>query len=262
MSHTSKSRVTQAIELMKNGELSGEELAAHVEAPSPTAEEFFEQSPTPKTKKGVKPTGVVIPRKMKVVQIQIPIIGTSGLLCHAWSKKAIDQMARKQSQIDSGNAKSKAAKREPKIPEDEFRGSLYGPLEFGRHKGKYWFPATAFKRACATASLSMGADISKSFVLQSFHIRGEAEGGMGCVLEGTPEMVQHMVKIPYPANVADIRYRGMFYAWSTMLDITFNEAMVSESTIVEILNVAGFGVGIGEWRPEKGGIYGQFKVSG
>ena len=42
--------------------------------------------------------------------------------------------------------------------------------------------------------------------------------------------------------------------------IDYDEEMMQIDTIINLLNRAGFGVGIGEWRPEKDGQFGRFRV--
>ncbi len=42
---------------------------------------------------------------------------------------------------------------------------------------------------------------------------------------------------------------------------TLNSGAISAEQIANLLNTAGFGVGIGEWRPEKNGSYGRFHVA-
>jgi hypothetical protein len=44
--------------------------------------------------------------------------------------------------------------------------------------------------------------------------------------------------------------------------IKFNTSAISAEQVANLLNVAGFGVGIGEWRPERNGSYGRFHVGG
>jgi hypothetical protein len=61
-------------------------------------------------------------------------------------------------------------------------------------------------------------------------------------------------------NKADIRYRGQVVSWDATLNITYNAAVVSFDYIVNMLNAAGFGVGVGDWRPERDGIFGRFEV--
>ena len=37
--------------------------------------------------------------------------------------------------------------------------------------------------------------------------------------------------------------------------VRYNQGVLSESQILNLLNTAGFAVGVGEWRPEKDGAY-------
>jgi hypothetical protein len=43
--------------------------------------------------------------------------------------------------------------------------------------------------------------------------------------------------------------------------VRFNANVLSAAQIVNLFNTAGFGVGIGEWRPEKDGQFGMFHVA-
>jgi hypothetical protein len=61
-------------------------------------------------------------------------------------------------------------------------------------------------------------------------------------------------------GTADIRYRPEFKQWKMPVTLKFNAAVISVEQIANLLNTAGFGVGIGEWRPEKNGSYGRFHV--
>lgn len=62
-------------------------------------------------------------------------------------------------------------------------------------------------------------------------------------------------------GTADIRYRGEFREWSADLAIRFNASVLSAEQITNLFNMAGFGVGVGEWRPERSGSFGMFHVA-
>ena len=51
--------------------------------------------------------------------------------------------------------------------------------------------------------------------------------------------------------------------WPTdgTLDITYNASAITPAQVVNLLNIGGFGVGVGEWRPEKDGGFGRFHVA-
>ena len=69
-------------------------------------------------------------------------------------------------------------------------------------------------------------------------------------------MREDMVRIGM--GVADMRYRAEFWPWHAELEISYNTRALSLEQIMNLLNTAGFGVGIGEWRPERDGDKGRF----
>lgn len=189
----------------------------------------------------VAPKTVVIEIPPVVIRtMPIRIVGDSPLISHKWSDKA------KQMMLDKQMGKA-VPKKEPKDPEQEYRDSLYEHPD-----GGYGFPSVAFKAAAVSACRSVDG-IKMTEARAAFHVPGEL-----VKIDGTPEMREDMVRIGM--GTADIRYRGEFKQWSATLLIRFNENVLTPSQIVNLFNVAGFGVGIGEWRPEKDGSYGMFHV--
>lgn len=71
-------------------------------------------------------------------------------------------------------------------------------------------------------------------------------------------MREDMVRLP--SRVADIRYRGQFRDWSATVPLRVNTSVLSLEQIANLFVVAGFAVGVGEWRPERNGQYGTFEV--
>ena len=55
--------------------------------------------------------------------------------------------------------------------------------------------------------------------------------------------------------------RPMFENWNCEFDVTYNASNISPEQIINLINWAGFQSGAGSWRPEKGGIYGQYEVT-
>ncbi len=172
--------------------------------------------------------------------IQLGIAGTSPLICHQWSEKAKKQMLDKQTkQAKNG--------RETKDPDQDYEDSLYLHPE-----GGYGFPAVAFKAAAVRAGTY--ADMKMTFLRGAFHVIGELAR-----IEGTPEPREDMVRVNNGAP--DIRYRGMFPTWHTTLTIRYNARAISAEQILNLFQVAGFSVGVGEWRPERNGSFGTFEVA-
>lgn len=177
---------------------------------------------------------------------RMKIVGDASLICHAWSVKAKREMLDKQ----MGKATKGRAK---KNPEMDFEQSLY-PYP----SGGYGFPAIGFKAAAVTACTSLGKAITKVQARQAFHVNGFERNEL-VKIDGTPTPREDMVRVGMGA--ADIRYRGEFKTWSCVLEVRYNACALTLDQIVNLFNVAGFAVGIGEWRPERDGQYGLFHVA-
>ena len=171
--------------------------------------------------------------------LRLRLIGTSALIVHKWSEKAKKQMLDKQ----MGRASQGKA---PKDPEQDYRESLYI-----RDDGSYGFPAVAFKAAAVRAGTY--CDMKMVFLRGAFHVEGDL-----VPIEGEPEPREDMVRVGM--GTADIRYRPQFPKWATELEITFNSRALTAEQIVNLFEIAGFAVGVGEWRPEKDGQFGRFRV--
>jgi len=63
-------------------------------------------------------------------------------------------------------------------------------------------------------------------------------------------------------QTSDIRFRGQILDWSATLLVSHNVNVVSFDHLINMLSTAGYGVGIGEWRPERDGTFGRFEVVG
>jgi hypothetical protein len=179
--------------------------------------------------------------KLDIKLISVRIVGDSALICHRWSHKAKKQILDKQMGVPSEG-------KEHKDPEADYRDSLYAHPD-----GGCGFPTIAFKDAAVQACTSLGKSVTKVAARQAFHIVGELVR-----IEGEPRMREDMVRVGQ--GTADIRYRGEFPQWACNLTIRYNARVLTAEQISNLLNTAGFAVGVGEWRPEKDGSFGLFHV--
>lgn len=91
----------------------------------------------------------------------------------------------------------------------------------------------------------------------AFHVIGDLVEIKG----SRPAMRTDFVRVGrFSQRTADIRYRAEFKEWRVDLRILYNMRVISKEQIAHLLNLAGFSVGIGDWRPEKGGQFGMFEV--
>jgi len=192
------------------------------------------------TQAGSGPVGIVLPA-MNLQTIKMTVIGDSPLICHAWSSKAKKQMLDKQ-------MKKAVEKKAAKNPEQDYEESLY------KHPtGGFGFPSVGFKSAMVSAC-RFAEGVKMTELRGALHVVGDM-----VKIEGEPQPREDMVRVGM--GVADIRYRGEFRKWKAVLTIQFNASIISAEQIANLLNVAGFGVGVGEWRPERNGSFGRFHVA-
>lgn len=198
-------------------------------------------------------TAVELP-PLNLQTLDIPIIGDSGLICHAWSAKAKKQMLDKQ-------MKKATSGKVAKDPWQDFCETLYWldgmpekPTEDDVMTARFGFPAVAFKSAAITAVTSTGG-MTKVMARQCFHILGEFVE----ILGPAPSMREDMVRVGM--GTADIRHRAEFETWGATLRVQHNANVLSAEQVISLFEAGGFGVGIGDWRPEKDGVSGRFHVA-
>lgn len=185
-------------------------------------------------------------QKIKVEMATISIKGLSPLIMHRWSEKARREMLDKQMK--------KTVKKEAKSPEEQYEASVYRLDD-----GSLGFPADAFKKAMIRGAKQIGLVMTDART--SFFVHGEycARDDRELVpITGEVQPREDMVRLN--GATADIRFRGQVIGWSANLKISYNSSITSFDQIVNMLHAAGYGVGVGEWRPEKDGTFGRFEV--
>lgn len=185
---------------------------------------------------------IVLP-ELKQREVVIQLRGTSPLLMHKFSEKS------KREMLDKMQGKAKASKREIRDPEKDYQESMYV-----RPDGSYGFPALAFKNAVVTAANDAG--IQKVLARRAFHVTGDEL----VKIDGAPTMREDTVRVGMGST--DLRYRAEFQEWSTEIPLIFNEGVISLEQLLNLFRIAGFGVGVGDWRPERNGMHGTWEVAG
>lgn len=212
-------------------------------------------------------------RPLKRSIAKIRIVGDSPLIIHAWSEKAKREMLEAQ----QTQKKTKAKKKDAKVPVADFINSLYWLTEKPETDGKtdneleekyeealqngarFGFPVMAIKKAANSAAYRNGWVRNQMELRGAYFLRSEFNGLAEIISDEPPLMREDMVRINL--GKADIRYRGQFDNWNMVLTIEYNEnGNISIEDIINCINAGGYSVGIGEWRPEKDGEYGRFHV--
>lgn len=179
--------------------------------------------------------------------ISVPIVGTAPLIMHRFSEKAKRQM------LDT--AQGHQTPKAPKDPDAEYQAAFYRLKD-----GRPGVPAVAFKLATIGAARFYGKAVTMTSLRQFLFFSGEpgADGQALVPIEGDPEMREDVTRVG--KGGPDLRYRPMFREWSTTLILTYVTASLTRSSLLSLIDAGGFGVGVCEWRPERSGDFGTYRV--
>lgn len=185
--------------------------------------------------------------KLDEETIRVPIVGTSPLIIHRFSEKAKKQM------LDA--MQGKRSPKVPKDPEAEYEAAAYKFPD-----GGYGFPVIGFKQATVSAARFYGKDVSMTSLRQFVFFRGDLgeDGQMLARIIGKPHIREDVARVARGGT--DLRYRPEWTEWSTTLDITYIKSAITRNSVISLLDAGGLGVGVGEWRPEKNGDFGTYRV--
>lgn len=241
-----------------------------------------------------KAGGQIVIAPIEVEDIAIHVIGQSPLVVHRFAEKATRQMLHKQMNPQVAARKN----RDAKVPVDDFLGALHvlpptgdwngvPTLVWwddpdGQHAngepvaeedipdivggvaavGRFGFPAVGFKAAAVRAAKAEGVNMTDarmaflvgSTILSSDLVEVEAVGAPGPIMRMDIARTQ--------TGVADVRFRPEFTRWKAKVPVRINLRVMSVESCLSLFKGAGFGVGVGEWRTEKDGVWGSFDVVG
>lgn len=174
------------------------------------------------------------------------IVGTSDLLVHNFSQKSRQAIKDKQMQSAIGR------RRVARDPQAEFEASMYRGS-----KGEHLFPSSAFGRAVVDACRTFDTKaLSMTKARQLFWCLNEF---VEIELSGEPFLDERMVRIGN--GVSDIRYRARYpQGWSAEVEFRYNAGATSVEQLATLMVIAGESIGIGEYRVQKGGYFGTFKL--
>lgn len=211
--------------------------------------------------------------------IKIRIVGDSPLIVHNWSEKA------KREMYETQTGKAKTKKKPCKMPFDDFARALYWitpmPTELikdpcnGEERevvtedlfskaikdgAKFGFPVISFKKAGNSAAVRREWVKNATRLREAYFIDSEY-GELTEIKGDIPQLREDVVKVGGASKSADLRYRPIFEHWYCDLVLRINAGYgMTADDIINVVNAGGSGPGVGEWRPEKNGIYGKYHV--
>lgn len=188
---------------------------------------------------------VVSLKPISVAHATITIEGISPLIQHKWSEKALREMREK-------HAGKKTKNRDVRDPIAEAEASTYLTPD-----GKHGIPLLAMKASfIGAAHKDLG--VEKTLVRKGLFIKSPDPSGIIPMRCDNPSIREDYVRVGMGGT--DLRYRPQFDHWEIDIPIEFDTDLLQLTDICNLIDRAGFGVGIGEWRPERGGEFGRYRV--
>lgn len=183
----------------------------------------------------------VIIEQPTILSVGLEITGTADLIQNRFSQKSVEQMLRKHMGI--------SVQRESKKPREVLEDATVKNLD-----GRVAMPPTGLKLAMIGAASQLKG-LKKTHLRTALFVQGNS------IPITYDEMVPRMdiTRTSGIGRVPDVRFRPSFRNWKARLIIQFADILTVQ-TVVDLLNRAGHS-GIGEWRPEKNGSFGTFRVT-
>jgi hypothetical protein len=184
---------------------------------------------------------------MNIQTLRVKISGDTPLLMDRFPESARAEILAKQTGLAKGNKKLRNI-------QEEIRQSVHYLPD-----GTAGFPAAGFKNGMVRA-VGLASDSIRTF--NSNHVMGiqiiNQVSGLIPIKFKKQDTMKH-----YIGN--NEKVSPQFWEWSCELVIRFDANNISPSDIVNLINYAGFHVGLGAWRPkcrDRGsGSYGMYHAT-
>ena len=173
---------------------------------------------------------------MSVKEIECKIKSTSPLLMHAYQMDKIDGFEKKPAKEQAEYAAYRDPQtRELYIPGPNFLRAMVSAAIFSKGKGR-----ASLQKPVAACVLVTAARIGL----------------------GTTEYAIDSRRVVMPTTKGSVtRHRPRLDQWSVSLKIEFEDCLLKESEVRQIVDNVGLRVGLLDFRPEKKGPFGRFMVT-
>jgi hypothetical protein len=202
------------------------------------------------------------PKGRQVIDIEPLALAVATFEIESLSPMLLQCLSDKsKKQMEEGRAGTKKKKKEYGTPEDQAKDAISGYLIGGK-----------FGRPWTKSSLHVPNSWFKNMLINvaGRHVDALKLNTAGGVFQVVESMVpishkgisihEGWVKVPAKTGAPVLRFRGMLEKWSCTFSIRYNTGMINSTALAVIVETAGFANGLGDFRPQKNGHYGQFQI--
>lgn len=182
-------------------------------------------------------------------RIQVEIVGVTPLLIHRFGEQAEQAKATRRQIVQDSDPRTEATK-----------------AAYIAKDGSYFFSAYSIAAAMGNAGSShkqRGSRKSLRFVVPSA-VSTIPTDGITILKNGSGPAKSFEVDsrpVTIPATKGRVmRHRPRFDEWGAKFELVVNDDLLAVETAHQLLTEAGQSIGIGDFRPEKRGPFGTFRV--
>lgn len=182
-------------------------------------------------------------------EIRVRILGTSPMIQHRYPLKAWREMllpARKRNRAELDQTLKHQ-------PYDEFREAAYVNRD-KKAAAMFHIPNAMFHGALAAAALDIPG------VQRTQIERLTKVVDLNIELYGVPQIFCAMVRNSGMNRAPDVRTRPVFPRWACEITVRYVSSIVTAKAVMNLLGAAGVIIGVGDWRCQKGGPFGAFRL--
>lgn len=186
---------------------------------------------------------------IKTRRIITHMVSTTPFIMHRFAQKAWQELL-------YPSAKKNRAERASSLkhnPLEEYRGCFYrnrNPEE----PSLFHLPNGMIHKAMAAAALDMPG-FAKTEIARWCSIANS-----NINLFGIPQTYFAMVRNSDQNRTPDVRMRPIFPKCAFSVEVDYKMDPLTDNHVLNLLGAAGVIVGIGDWRPQKGGSMGKFRL--
>src|SRR3954471_3524854 len=203
------------------------------------------------TKKTTEEASAISVIEIERAEIEYCLVGVQPMIFNR-----INEKAKRELLLPSG--RKNEAEKLASLKHDpvwEYRASVYRhPRD--DHPTRFYMPPTSIKAGICTAALDM-PKTKKTQIGRLVWIEDKQLD-----IWGAPLLYMTPVRQADINRTPDIRTRAILPRWATRVTISYARPLMREPVITSLLNAAGYTVGIGDYRQEKGkGSFGQWRIT-